>query len=178
MNLPPEILTDRLRLRPAVAEDALDIFERYAHDPVVCRYLNWRPHRSLDDTRAYLAKGLVRGTAESIHGYLVFDRKFGRLLGSIGGTVQATRMQFGYCLAQDAWGQGVATEAVRAFVAAVMEEGAIWRMQAYCDIENKASARVLEKCGLILEGTLRRFMVLPNLGEKPRDVYCFAIVHD
>ena len=46
-----------------------------------------------------------------------------------------------------------------------MNEPAIWRVQAFCDVENRASARVLEKAGLTLEGTLRRYMVLPNLGD-------------
>ena len=76
-------------------------------------------------------------------------------------------MGFGYCLARDTWGHGIATEAARAFVASVLENPAICRIQAYCDVENRASARVLEKVGLELEGTLRQYLVLPNLGESP-----------
>lgn len=53
---------------------------------------------------------------------------------------------------------------------------AIWRIQASCDAEHRASARVLEKTGLTLEGTLRRYLVLPNLGGVPRDVFCYAQV--
>lgn len=59
-----------------------------------------------------------------------------------------------------------------------MTDTAIWRVQAYCDVEHPASARVLEKAGLILEGTLRKFFVLPNLGEVPRDVFVYARVRD
>jgi RimJ/RimL family protein N-acetyltransferase len=51
-------------------------------------------------------------------------------------------------------------------------------VQAFCDLENRASARVLEKCDLKLEGTLRRYMVLPNLGAAPRDVFCYATVRE
>ena len=85
-------------------------------------------------------------------------------------------MQFGYCLARDAWGQGYATEAAGAFIAAALDIPTLWRIQAYCDVENCASARVLEKIGLEREGTLRRYMVLPNLSNEPRDVHCYAKV--
>ena len=57
-----------------------------------------------------------------------------------------------------------------------MANPSIWRVQAFCDVENRASVRVLEKSGLTLEGTLRRYMVLPNLGDIPRDLCCYAKV--
>ena len=87
-------------------------------------------------------------------------------------------MQFGYCLARDAWGRGFATEAATAFVAQAAVRPDLWRIQAYCDTENNASARVLEKAGLKLEGTLRRYLVLPNLGPDPRDVFMYAKVRE
>ena len=178
MKLPASLSTDRLLLRPPVMADALQIFERYAQDPAVSRYMSWRPHRTLDDTVAYLERLLAMEEKKS-YGYLIFEKATGRLLGSVGGGVTETqngRVQFGYCLARDSWGRGFATEASRAFVENVMQDQAIWRIQAFCDVENRASARVLEKSGLTLEGTLRLYMILPNLGDRPRDVHCYAKV--
>jgi RimJ/RimL family protein N-acetyltransferase len=86
--------------------------------------------------------------------------------------------QFGYCLARDAWGRGFATEAATAIVSKSLDQPEIWRVQAFCDVENRASARVLEKCGLVREGTLRRYMVMPNMSDIPRDMYCFAKVRE
>ena len=37
-------------------------------------------------------------------------------------------------------------------------------MWAVCAVENHASARVMEKAGMKREGTLRHWMVFPNLG--------------
>jgi RimJ/RimL family protein N-acetyltransferase len=108
--------------------------------------------------------------------YLIWSRESGQLLGSVGGAFQGTRVQFGYCLARDAWGFGYATEAARAFVDAVMNEPSIWRIQAYCDTENRASAHVLDKIGLTYEGTLRRFLVMPNISDEPRDMLIYAKV--
>jgi RimJ/RimL family protein N-acetyltransferase len=109
-------------------------------------------------------------------GFLIFSSESGELLGSVGGAIEKHRMQFGYCLARDAWGKGFATEAARAFLAAAFELPNLWRIQAFCDLENPASARVLEKAGLKREGILRRYMVMPNLGDVPRDLYCYAKV--
>ena len=61
----------------------------------------------------------------------------------------------GYCLAQDAWGQGYATEAARALLEWAFEALPLNRVQAEADTRNPASARVLEKLGFRLEGTLR-----------------------
>jgi RimJ/RimL family protein N-acetyltransferase len=178
MTIPHEMRTHRLLLRPPGEADAQRMFERYSADPEVCRYLSWAPHRNVDETVNYLRTalaGMADGTREV---RLIFDRESGELLGSVGGVIQEHRVQFGYCLARDAWGRGYATEAARAFVAAAMNEPAIWRVQAFCDVENRASARVLEKSGLSLEGTLKRYLALPNVSPEPRDMLCYAKVRE
>jgi [ribosomal protein S5]-alanine N-acetyltransferase len=178
MTRSEEIGTARLWLRPPREADAQQIFARYAQDPEVCRYMSWTPHQSIEDTLTFLRRIVCDNAERRSKGFLIFSRESGELLGSIGGAIDQHRMQFGYCLARDAWSHGIATEAARAFVTSVFEIPTIGRIQAYCDVENRASARVLEKAGLELEGTLRRLLVLPNLGDSPRDVYCYAKVRD
>jgi RimJ/RimL family protein N-acetyltransferase len=178
MNLPEEILTERLSLRPSTEADAEAMFVRYAYDPLVCRYLSWTPHQSVNDTLQYLRQSAAAHSQATVDRYLIWSKESGELLGSVGGSVQDARVQFGYCLARDAWGHGFATEAARAYVDAVMNDPSIWRIQAYCDIENRASAHVLEKIGLTYEGTLRRYLVMPNLGSDPRDMLCYARVRE
>ncbi|HVT29697.1 MAG TPA: GNAT family N-acetyltransferase [Lacipirellulaceae bacterium] len=175
---PQEILTERLRLRPPTETDAERIFARYGQDEIVCRYMSWTPHRSIDDTRAFLRRIVDDNAVGRSMGFLIFSRQTSELLGSVGGSIDKHRMQFGYCLARDSWGHGFATEAARAFIAAAWEIPTLLRIQAFCDVENQASAHVLEKLGLVREGILRRYLVLPNLGEAPRDVYCFAKVRE
>jgi len=171
-----QITTERLLLRPPTEADAEKIFTRYGQDAEVCRYMSWTPHRSIDDTLEFLRR-IVSDNAEGRSmSFLIFSRESGELLGSVGGAIEKHRMQFGYCLARDAWGKGFATEAARAFLAAAFELPSLWRVQAFCDLENAASARVLEKAGLEREGILRRYMVMPNLGDEPRDLYCYAKV--
>jgi [ribosomal protein S5]-alanine N-acetyltransferase len=178
MTAPNEILTDRLMLRPPRKSDAEEIFARYGRDPDVSRFLVWTPHKSIDDTCAFLDRFTADNEAGRSCGYLIFSRETGELLGSVGGAINEHRLQFGYCLAKDAWGLGFATEAARAFVDTVFASFPVSRVQAYCDVENAASARVLEKAGLQLEGTLRSYLVLPNLGDAPRDIFIYAKLNE
>jgi RimJ/RimL family protein N-acetyltransferase len=67
------------------------------------------------------------------------------------------------------------TEAVTALIGWALKQDAIYRVWAVCDVENGASARVMEKAGMKREGTLRRWSVHPNIGDQPRDSYCYAI---
>jgi ribosomal-protein-alanine N-acetyltransferase len=169
-----EISTERLLLRPPTLADAEQIFARYGQDAMVSRYMSWIPHRSIEDTVAFLQRVVCDNAEGRSFGFLIFSRATGELLGSVGGAIQKHRTQFGYCLARDVWGRGYATEAARAFVEAALEIPELWRVQAFCDVENSASARVLEKIGLEREAVLRKYMVLPNMGDAPRDVYCYA----
>jgi ribosomal-protein-alanine N-acetyltransferase len=178
MERPNEIRTERLLLRPPTEADALGIFERYGQDADVARYMAWKPHRSVDDTLTFLHRTVADNAAGRSCAYLIFARDADRLLGSIGGAIEEHRMQFGYLLARDVWGKGFATEAATQFVTTMLSEARVSRVQAFCDLKNQASARVLEKAGLSLEGTLRRYFVFPNLGAEPRDVFLYAKVQE
>jgi RimJ/RimL family protein N-acetyltransferase len=67
-------------------------------------------------------------------------------------------------------------EAIRPLVEWALRQSHIHRVWAFCDVENRASARVFEKLGMHKEGTLRRWIVHPNVGEIPRDCYVYSCV--
>jgi RimJ/RimL family protein N-acetyltransferase len=51
------------------------------------------------------------------------------------------------------------------------------RLDALCHVDHAASWRVLEKCGFVREGVLRRHSEFPNLmAGEPCDVYCYALI--
>jgi RimJ/RimL family protein N-acetyltransferase len=179
LDLPERVETERMLLRWATETDAAEIFARYASDPIVTRFLLWPPHQTVDDTRDYLQRKVA--DLEKLGGanWLMFLKASGSLLGSIGcRRVEPHVLQFGYCLAQDSWGHGYATEATRVMVKIWLEIPAIWRVQAFCDPENVASAKVLERAGLTREGTLRRYVPSPNLDNQLRDAHLYAQVKD
>ena len=57
-----------------------------------------------------------------------------------------------------------------------LDQDGIWRADACCDVENPASARVMEKTRMTFEGVLRRWSVHPNGGPEPRDCRFYAKV--
>ncbi len=64
--------------------------------------------------------------------------------------------EIGYWLGVDAWGRGIASAAVNAATAYAFDVLGLERVQAVVNTRNPASARVLEKCGFMREGTMRR----------------------
>jgi ribosomal-protein-alanine N-acetyltransferase len=176
MIWPETIRTDRLVLRRPVEADATSIFDGYAQDPEVVRYLMWRPHASLEDTRAYL--GFVQGgwDAATEYTWAITRRGDDRLIGMIAARPRGFKCDLGYVLAPAHWGQGITAEAGRAVVDLAFADPAVYRVWAVCDVENRASARVMEKLGMQLEGVLRRWVVHPNISSEPRDSLCYARV--
>jgi len=168
------IETERLRLRPPAPEDVQAIFDCYASDAEVTRYLGWPRHSSVQDTKAFVGFSLAEWARWSVGPLLVFDRDSGALLGGSGLVMETLdRAATGYVFARDAWGKGYATESLRAMIA-LAAEFKISRLYALCHVDHTASSRVLEKCGFQREGVLRRHLVFPNLSPEPLDVLRYA----
>jgi RimJ/RimL family protein N-acetyltransferase len=109
---------------------------------------------------------------------LIESRADGTLIGTSGLSFETSyRAATGYVLAQEAWGKGFATEALRANVELADQLG-VRRLYALCHVEHVVSARVLEHVGFEREGILRRFVAFPNLNAKdPQDVFCYSRTH-
>ena len=188
---PPDIFeTPRLCLREPRMTYAPSIYARYASDPDVTRYLPWRPHKDVEETQKFLSHLLNAMESGGTHAWIVEGREDRRLMGFVSMGVQSARegdflstdeerryykVGFGYHLARSEWGQGYATEAARALVDWAFSQPQVFRIWTVCDVENGASARVLEKLGLVREGVLKRWSIRPNLSPEPRDSYCYAL---
>ena len=70
------------------------------------------------------------------------------------------------------------TEVVRAVADWALAQPEVHRVWAVCDVDNLASARVLEKAGMECEGRLRRWFLHPNVSAAPRDCWCYARVKE
>jgi RimJ/RimL family protein N-acetyltransferase len=172
---PHSIETARLVIRRPSANDAAAIFDRYAGDRDVTRYISWPAHTSVADTEAFLAFADAQWERWPAGPYLIFSKADGTLLGGTGLACETPyRAATGYVLARDAWGRGYATEALRAMVE-IARAAPVRRLYALCHAEHRASAHVLEKCEFGKEGVLRRYARFPNLpGDEPCDVLCYA----
>ena len=173
---PPEIIeTSRLQLQPPRIGDAESIFETYATDPLVTRYLIWKPNSSVQETREFLDRCLTSWAEGSIFSWVILRREDQRLMGMIEARMDGHRVELGYVLARPFWGNGYMPEAAGAVIKWALDQPWIYRVGAVCNVENTASARVLEKVGMQREGILRRWSIHPNTSEEPCDSYCYSI---
>lgn len=176
MKAPTQVDTPRLILRQPQLSDAAAIFERYANDSEVTRYLGWPRHRSVSDTEAFLEFSAHEWERWPAGPYLIMSRTDVRLLGSTGLGFQTPHEAVtGYVLAKDAWGKGFATEALAAVVDVAGRIG-VARLVALCHPVHRPSRRVLEKCGFVLDDTSRRSVEFPNLlPGVHQDACCYTL---
>ena len=178
INPPKTLKTERLRLRKVKLADADAIFREYAQDPEVTKFVSWRAHRNVDETREYVRTCLLAwDTGRAFH-WVIESRKDSGLMGMIIARVNPEKWELGFVLARRYWHQGYMTEAMKAVMDWALRRGDVYRVWAVCDIDNLASARVMEKAGMQREGVLKRWSVHPNISAEPRDSYCYAIVKD
>ena len=163
MKAPGQIETTRLILRQPKLSDAVPMFERYASDPEVTRFLGWPRHRSVRDTESFLQFSAQEWERWPAGPYLIISRTDGQLLGSTGlGFHTQHEAVTGYVLAKDVWGRGYATETLTAVVAVARRLG-VRRLTAQCHPEHWPSRRVLEKCGFVRDDPPTLLVEFPNL---------------
>lgn len=175
MKMPEQIMTGRLRLRMPRLNDALAIFEGWAQDSEVTRYLTWRPHQRVEQTQDFVRACLMAWENESRFPYMITLKDSAAVIGMIDPRIEGTKMGIGYGSARTHWGKGYVPEATRAIIDWAFQQPTIYRVYATTDVENVASRRVLEKVGMQCEGLLRKYIVHPNISDIPRDSYMYAI---
>jgi RimJ/RimL family protein N-acetyltransferase len=175
INPPESLETERLRLRKPALEDAEAIFRQYAQDIDVTRYVSWSTHRTINDTRDFLLSCLSAWKERKSFQWAIVQKSDNQLLGMISARVETHKWELGYVLARPYWGRGYMTEVVKALIEWAFKQSDIYRVWAVCDVDNLASARVMEKAGMTREGTLRRWSVHPNVSAEPRDSFCYSI---
>lgn len=177
MNRPPDTFaTARLVARRPRLEDAPAVFAAYAADPEVTRYLSWAPHASVDTLREYLRLTISDWETGASFRYELCLRGSDDPVGSLRLLPEGARVMLGYVLARPLWGRGLMAEALRFGVEWALAQPDVYRAYAFCDVENPASARVMEKVGMEREGVLRRYHTCPTLSPEPRDCLIYAKV--
>jgi RimJ/RimL family protein N-acetyltransferase len=169
--------TPRLHLRrPVAPEDAPRIFESYASDPRVTRYLTWRPHYDVAESHRILRTRVAWWNEGREFSWVMTTKPDGATIGMISATNDGCpwRYSLGYVLAHSHWGRGLMTEGARSVVEHLFTLPAVLRVWAVVDCENTASVRVLEKAGMEREGLLRRWSVHPAISHIARDCWCLA----
>jgi [ribosomal protein S5]-alanine N-acetyltransferase len=167
-----EVLTGpRVMLRAPRLDDADVLFERIASDPEVTRYLSWSPHPDVAETRRVITELFNVGDEKT----WLIELRDGGPVGLCGWRrPQNYSVELGYCLGRRWWRQRIMSEVLPLLIEEAQRDPAVYRVYAYCHVDNTGSARVLERSGLALEGRLVRYGMFPNISTEPQDCLMFA----
>ena len=148
------LLTERLLLREFVDAD-FDALREMAGDPEVLRYRS-RKEITPQATREFVANAKAQAAERPRQQYALAAvlREELRVIGELGLTITSSRYDeafLWYAINRAYWGQGYATEAAARLVRFGFEDAGLRRIFAECHPDNVASARVLQKIGLLPE---------------------------
>ncbi|MBQ3482481.1 MAG: GNAT family N-acetyltransferase [Oscillospiraceae bacterium] len=154
--------TERLILRPFRVEDAEAMFTGWASDGEVTKYLTWCPHKSVEDTKALLARWVAEYEKPERLNLAIVLKEENRLIGGIDVVgYDGGRPVIGYNLARAYWNRGYMTEACGRLLAYLFSQG-FEEVLISAMIENIGSQRVIEKCGGELVGTKEDYLPLKD----------------
>lgn len=160
--------TDCLTLRPFCIGDADAMFQNWTQDADIARLCGWHPHKDIVETQAYLQRriGEEYTWAITVNGSDV-------VIGSVEAVeIPGATCDIGYLLAKKYWGMGYMSEAVKAVIDHLFACG-FRTITAVHHVENPASGRVMEKCGMRYQHNT----IAPSIfdGNEFCEMSCYAI---
>lgn len=142
--------TERLLLRSFKIGDALDMYEGWASDPEVTKYLTWDIHKNKEETRDILMKWITEYEKPERINFAIVLKDNNKLIGGIDvvgyeGGVQGTPI-IGYVLSRKYWNNGYMTEACKKVLSYLFKKG-YKEVRIDALVDNIASNKVILKCG-------------------------------
>ncbi|NJD03804.1 MAG: GNAT family N-acetyltransferase [Ruminiclostridium sp.] len=151
------IETGRLLLRNFEKNDVESFFSCCGSRVILGQYMSWTPHGNIKITKRILDI-ITESYKNDTYNWAIVSKNRNEVIGSIfvkSLFPEHKCCEIGYYLCEDFWGKGLMTEAVVVVVKFLFNEVGVHRVQAFHDIQNIASERVLQKSGFRLEGTMR-----------------------
>jgi len=169
--------TERLILRPTSITDAEQMFNNWASDPEVTRYLKWQPHADIEATKSVLAGWDKDNERLDYYHWGIALKETGQIIGTCGtfGISEKNHStELGYCMSRVHWGKGIMSESVAAVITHLFNTVGVNRIAACHDPNNIGSGRVMQKCGMVFEGIKRQAGFTARRGFF--DLACYAIL--
>jgi ribosomal-protein-alanine N-acetyltransferase len=141
--------------------DAEAMFRNWASDPEVIRFMPYDVCDTIEDTQKRITEWMryFEETAPNSAVFAIELKNNGEVIGTIDFAEtdrEARSAEVGYQLGKSWWGCGYAAEALRAVIKYCFETVGLNRLWASYDSRNPASGKVMQKAGMLYEGTLRQ----------------------
>lgn len=152
--------TNRLILRKFVLDDAKSMYENWASDEKVTKYLTWQAHNDISVSQAVLKEWISSYKNQDFYQWAIILKENGlNPIGSIGITSYNDIIgmaHVGYCIGQKWWHNGITSEALNCVINFLFDKVGVQRIEARHDPRNTNSGLVMKKCGMEYEGTLKK----------------------
>lgn len=172
------IETERLILRLPQLGDQKPLNEAINRSlPALQRWMPWAADPSFKLTMRFVKEGIASWSNEQAKDFpiVVFHKASRKIIGASGfnerSNPQVPMYEIGYWLDTQYTGLSLATETVSALTKFAFESFNAVRVQVVMQADNDASKRVAEKCGFVLEATLKKYRV-DCLSKQPADDQC------
>jgi ribosomal-protein-alanine N-acetyltransferase len=156
-----QLETKRLILRQFTIEDAPAMYKNWASDKEVTKYLMWPAHEDVSVSESVLKEWTDNYSKESNYQWAIVFKEYGEepigsitVVNSIDETIK--KAHIGYCIGKKWWQLGITSEALCAVITYLFDEVGLNRIEARHDPRNPNSGKVMQKCGMKYEGTLRQ----------------------
>lgn len=152
------IETERLILRKFIMEDAKAMYENWASDEEVTKYLMWPAHSDISVSQEILKEWTKNYTKEDYYQWAICLKENNEPIGNIGVVSQDDTIEMvhiGYCIGRQWWHQGITSEALGGVIGFFFDKVGMQRIESRHDPRNPNSGAVMKKCGMQYEGTLR-----------------------
>lgn len=152
------IHTPRLEIRKLRLSDSVDIYT-YSKDERVAQHVLWTTHKNIEQSANYIRYLLAQYRTGLPASMGIKYKESGKIIGTIGFMkidIDHSSAEIGYSLKYDMWNKGIMTEALIAMLKFGFFQLGLNRIEAFCELDNPASARILEKVGMSFEGVVRQ----------------------
>lgn len=154
-----QLETDRLILRRFSVDDAESVFNNWASDDEVTKYVTWSTHKSINVSREYVDY-CVKGYGDlSFYQWGIELKDTRELIGNISVVKvidEIDSLELGWVIGRKYWGNGYTAEAALKIIEFLFDQVGANCIYAEHDVDNPNSGRVMQKAGMNFEGILRQ----------------------
>lgn len=141
------LITERLVLRKVNIKDIEPMFNNWASDPEVTKYLTWLPHQNIGITEMIVKEWIKEDKNPRTIRYMITIKGDNEPIGSIDVVDYVNGVpEIGYCLSKKHWNKGYMTEACKALIKYIFNIG-FTKIVIEADVKNIGSNKVIKKCG-------------------------------
>lgn len=177
-NIGTKVLeTDRLILRRFNENDYKGMYDNWASDENVTKYVSFNPHKDYNETKKIVNEWIDEYKNGS-YNWVIELKETHEIIGNISVIEMSKKhnnCELGYVIGSKFWRNGYASEGLRKVISFLLNDCKIHLIEAKHHASNPASGRVMEKAGMKKDGILRERRI-NKIKEGYDDLIVYSII--